>query len=820
MTLAFRIRLSLARMGARAALVWERTAGVVFPAFLFPAFYLALALFGLWERLGDPWRLGALMLTFVLTLRAVWRGAALFSWPKRADVDRRLEEDSALTGQPLALLDDAPVMQERAARTLWAEGQNRARFAVRHVRVRRPKAALAARDMYGLRAAAMLVLFAGFVLAGPQSGQRLRYAIDIGYHGGAGPVGTLEAWITPPDYTGLPPVFLSKETHGPIKALRGSVFHGRINGMSRTPVLRLYSGQKRRTVKAVRIAPGSFEISAPLDGDSVLAIKNRENAQWTIVSQNDTPPRIVFTKPPAADKTDALAFSYAASDDFGIAEAALVIKAAGETQKNDKIALEINAPDTRTIKDKPRLDLTRHRWAGLPVTGWLEARDALGQVAQSRPVRFTMPQKSFVNPLARAVAEQRFLIIRAQTPWQAAPPRPPKSAGKIAAPSFYIDDPARRLERAPKPVRRAAALIRASLRAPDLYFTDIVPYLGLRHAAETLRLARSKADLAGLDGELWDIANWVEGGDLENARAAMKAAERDLRRALTRGADADELNRLTDVYKRAVQRFLTALAEDALRKGKTAQNQGGGNANMDANALEDMLNALAELAKTGGGNDARTLLQALSQLLKNLQMNIAHDGRGQGNGDNEMTKALRDALEKLGELTAAQRELLDEAFRAHEGENAAPPKNAAPAQQGLAKKLGDLRKDNNAAGQSEALKRAQEDMERAARGLRNGLDADDLNAAKDALAELRAGTEKLAQELFDQKQKGAGQGKDTDPLGRQNANGGLATDGPNLPLSTRIQRAREILKLLRERAAEQGRDPADLDYLERLLERF
>jgi len=61
----------------------------------------------------------------------------------------------------------------------------------------------------------------------------------------------------------------------------------------------------------------------------------------------------------------------------------------------------------------------------------------------------------------------------------------------------------------------------------------------------------------------------------------------------------------------------------------------------------------------------------------------------------------------------------------------------------------------------------------------------------------------------------------TDPLGRP-----LRSSGPDFGVSTKvpeqidIQRARQIMKLLRDRLGERNRPKIELDYLERLLRRF
>ena len=103
----------------------------------------------------------------------------------------------------------------------------------------------------------------------------------------------------------------------------------------------------------------------------------------------------------------------------------------------------------------------------------------------------------------------------------------------------------------------------------------------------------------------------------------------------------------------------------------------------------------------------------------------------------------------------------------------------------------------------------------AARALREGNGEDALALQDDALDGLRSAAQSAAQALEDE----LSQGEDGDgsyPLGRGAAEG----QDTNLPSESERQRARDILEELRRRAAERGRPQEELDYIERLLDRF
>lgn len=828
MSITFHIRLLLTRFFVLLALLWEHSVPVFFPAILFPALYIALSLFGIWEYFGDPWRFFALIASIGLCFYYLYQGVRSFRWPSVEARARRMEKDAALAGRPLELLSDHPAQNDNPQSTaLWQAQQRRAQNALKRLGPRKPRAALARLDVYGLRAAAIMLVFAGFVLAGPRAGARLDEAFAPRYLSQIVTNAKSEAWITGPEYALLAPKFLSTGNDGPIEALTGSNFHLKISGARKTPVLRLRTDGKKRRISFKKTGPQSYDLSLRIDRNGVLELSRPVSRLWQIKALADKPPRVLFTKAPHGDTSDALSFSYAARDDVGIAALELVLEhTEGKIRKVDSTLLELPAKNAKSLDEITMLDFTRHHWAGLPVTITLIAHDGVGQKGRSRSFSITLPDKLFVNPMAKAIAEQRALLIRTDAPYAPMPIRPVLSAEDVRArPPFVQDNPAERLQRAPKEVRRAAALMRASLRAPEMFFDDPLVYVGLRYAAENLRLSRRPADYKGLDDELWALALWAEGGALADARAAMKAAERAFRRALARGAPADELARLMHNYERSVKRYLEALAEEALRNGQNASNSGSMSATMDGNTLQEMLDALKALSETGARGDARKLLQALSELLEKMKMQLA---AGSGAGNDPVSEAMRKALEELGDITAEQREILDEAFRQQQKSPGGEPgsEGLAKEQRGLGERLRALTDDQENDGRGGtigALKEGADEMGQAAGALQEGELGEALEAQKDALSALRDGSEALASDLLNhiQKQNGKGVGENRDPFGRPTRGGGSqSADGTSVPDVINAERAREILQLLRDRAAEQGRTDEELNYLDRLLERF
>lgn len=96
-----------------------------------------------------------------------------------------------------------------------------------------------------------------------------------------------------------------------------------------------------------------------------------------------------------------------------------------------------------------------------------------------------------------------------------------------------------------------------------------------------------------------------------------------------------------------------------------------------------------------------------------------------------------------------------------------------------------------------------------------------------ALDKMRQGAKSLAEQMMGSMGRPGGRGRanagngDRDPLGRPLPSQGLDDgDSVKVPEEADLQRARQILEELRRRLGERARPPGELDYIERLIERF
>lgn len=809
------------------ALAWERAAPVLVWPLAGLGVYLALALFGVFERFGDPWRVLAalaIVIACALLARHSLRG---FSWPGRRDAQRRVEADSGLSHREFEALEDHPATGNPA---LWQA--HRARMAARleGVRARRPHAAWARLDPYGLRISLILVLAAGAFLAGDLARYRVVDAFALRpLSGGAGqPVADL--WIEPPDYTGEPTLYLRNRRSAVIP--EGSVLAARLAGSARRPHV---SGAE---AGIERIDDRVWQVRAPIEQSGDVIVRTGPLAErLSLTVQPDTVPHITLAAEPESDAEGVLQLEFVARDDYGVERHTLEVAAEAE-ERGGTIApeawqsIDISpgsvSPTGEEDRFTARIDVARHPLSGRRVAIRIAGTDGAGQTGRSTAYEMTLPARVFLDPLAKAVAAERRDFLGSGREYEALEPGEPEPVFDRATRDraiFLDDEPALRIERAPRGVLRLARALDALSDAPARYFDDPIVFMGLRTALHEVRRARGAEGLTHLDEDLWQIALRAELGTLADARQALDAAQQALNDAMARGADATEMSALFDAYERAMQNYMAALAREAMENGEMAGGQGGaGMDTLNADMLQELLDALREATELGDTEGARRALAQLQELLRNLQMNLA--GGGEGQGDSPLAQALREALGELGDALGEQRELMDETFEeSREGSGAPEPgedesrstgegDDLSQRQRALAERLGELGAMTPGEDGDEALARAGEAMEEAGQALEEGDAEAALEAQNEAVEALREAAGDLAETLLAEE----GGQQQNDPLGRQS--GGQGAGDADVPSESERQRARQILEELRRRAAEQGRSREELDYIERLLERF
>lgn len=811
--------------------------------------FLTAGAFGVWERAGALIHL-ILWLGLVAAALVGFRSALR----SRPDVGpealaRRLERDSGAEDRPLLAWNDHPASGDAGALEFWR--LHRTRLFRRLAVLRAGPAVLRGTRFAGAGLGGLAIgIIAAFVLSGTDvvSTRLLRSLFpDFGALWDAQNMG-IEAWASPPAYSGRAPVFLAKSRNGPAIAIpEGTTLLVRARGRAR-PVLVMTGDGKRQTIR--------FEVKSRVKGKRVYEAKTTiaasvrvsvrflgERAAWRFEAGEDAPPSVEFDTPPARlGPNNSLLVKWKAGDDFGVTATFLEIESLDAPDKGpwknaERWPLSEAAGGVKSLAGESRLDLIRSRFAGKESKLRLLARDAIGQEGVSAVIRHRVPEKSFSDPVALALLEIRSEILGAPDDWPKFAQKAPFSAAEIRRlPDFWSEDQRPGLSRAPKEVRRAARMLDAISLVPEDLFIGYAPYLGLRYARARLETARNRADTILPAELLWEVAAAIEGDGRTEAEQALAQAKAALERALANGASPEEIEQRLADLREATRRFLEERAAEALARGGDPQETAN-STRIDGQDLEELIRELEDLAKNGDPEEARKALETLAEVLQNLQFNAnpsPGDGQPGQSGQAGRDQKRDEAQDALADALGRQRALNDETFkRQQDGQSGT---NLSGRQRQLAEELGRAQgalprnegdrkngapRPGAADGRAarEALGRAREAMEDSARALDNDNSEEALQAQQQALRELRAASQALArQDLAERLGKDA---VERDPLGRR-LGGNRVEDGEKgyVPGASERKRVREILDEIRRRAGQANRPREEQDYLKRLLDQF
>ena len=792
------------------ALFWERLWPALSLGVGVVILFAGLSLVNFWDLFPGWLHLILIVLFGVALAGAFWRDLRHLTLPRRGEGHRRLEHATGLDHRPLAALRDqlavAPGARiEADTRALWEEHRRRTRRRLRFLRVGWPAGGLARKDPWALRAGLGLLLVIGLVVAGGDGPRRLGHAFTPDLSFGANTEIVLDAWITPPTYTGLAPIFLTKVAEAGQKTIRvpaGSDFFARVHGGRDVPDLVVDGG----ATAFKEIDRENFEVERAMTAGEAVSIVRDDDilAAWSLDIVADAAPGIAFHEPPSPSARDALRLAYEASDDYGLVTVeARLRRPDGEKVMTFELPL---ASEGRTQASETSFhDLTPHPWAGLPVVIQLAARDELDQEGLSEALEIILPERQFRHPVARAIVEQRRVLAIAPSRQDA--------------------------------VARTLSRISAQ---PQNYYGDVVAFMSLRSAVWRLVNLEPNAEIVGgVVDLLWDTALRIEDGDLSLAEAELRAAQDALLEALANNAPDSEIDELIQDVREALERFLQALAERALadaRDGNLQRQPIDPNALLGAEELQALLDRAQELARTGSRDAARELLSQLRELLENLRDGVFAGEMDEGSLEGSQT------LSDLNELLQQQQELLDRTFRESqrrrpsqrgqpEGQEPGDANGLAESQEALRRMLGELMRRLGEEGGDipGALGRAERFMNDARGQLEARRPGDAVGPQTDALDQLRQGADSVVRDMLEALgqnpglDEGPGQFNRVgrDPLGRPQAGlGGIDDESVKIPDEGDVQRAREILRELYRRSGDRSRPLIEREYIDRLLRRF
>lgn len=856
------------------AIFAERTLPELLPAAGVVALFLILSWISAFESLEPLWRmalglaLAALFIAFCMPLRKL-------RYPGRSEIERRLDRTSPSFHRPLATLSDELAesgagKRDEVAVALWQAHRQRAEIARAALQAEPADIPTRRKDRFALRAAVLLALVASAFVAGDDRGARLARAVDWSTPRIPPIPPRLDAWIDPPSYTGRPPIFLSSTAAlAPGEVIRAPVgstltirstmprVEGKAAAVEAAPArLELQHGAgleiipempkeagkeagketPKATVKTA-VAPSGVTLEKRIiraDGAVRVRRDGRDVATYTLAVIPDLPPKAILeeVKIEAASTQrqtqGGIRVVYALEDDYGIAKAELIIEHA-RAPAGGKPARTLFPPPSISIPlrlgaGEAILPTEDHPWAGEEVRVRLKVEDDIGQSAESEARTIALPQRPFTQAVAKALVEQR-----------------------------------RDLNISPDDIASVRLAFDALLFEPERYTAKVGDFLALDMLRARLRHARKNNApdddrLREISDQIYDLALFIENGDMTDAEKRLREAEARLREALEREASPEEIKRLAEELRRAMDQFLREFAERALRDpDRNAQDRTpiSPERMLTQRDLADMLRKIEEMARSGNTAEAQKLLNQLKQVLENLRT-----ARRQ-NVDPKM-RELGQQLEELDRLQREQRDLRDRTFR--EGQQRGQRQQGQRGQQrdGQQSQDGEQSLQDQQQALQDRLKRLRERLQQ--RGMQEGEGLGDAEQGMgDAEGQLGQGNpgeategqgraldglgraaQGMARDLQRQMGEGEGEGEGLgepgqtqrgraengmDPLGRPLSSqrrdfedrSKLPGEGLGDVQGSISERAERVLRELRKRLGEFERPREELDYLERLL---
>ena len=800
---------------AHLTLYWERVWPGLLPV-LAPLFLLNIAsLFGLWRTTPAFLHWIALAATAGVTAWAARKYLWDIETPTRREALARLEEDGAAKHAPLQALEDTPFEADKDD-PFWRAHQEDMRKRARDARLRKPHATVDARDPWALRYGALGLFAVALVVAGEERDIRLAEGFrpsDILQDG----MSVADVWIEPPAYTGKATIYLLRAgdqlsgVRDQVNAPEGSTIVAQINSTRRFTLSLQTETETFDSADAEQNTGDATRATLTLRESGVVRFRLAgQEGKWPIGAIPDEAPTVVFTETPTATDDARLSLALNIDDDYGIAEAAL------EMRLDILQERPLDAPDfdekslneTRTValdglagpagERNFALDLQSDPWAGLSVVGKLIVKDGAGQTGSTTAVEFRLPEREFYNPLAKAVIEQRQTLAVASSDWP-----------------------------------RAGRSFDALTLAPEEFYETSTDYLLIRTAFWRVMKQNGEGFEETVE-DFWPLALQLEDEALELARRRLEAVEEALRQALERGASDSEISNLVEELREAMNQYLQALAQS----GQPMPSDGQQAQQLNQSDLDQMLDSIRDLAQSGAQNAARQALSDLENILNNLRLSqqSGQGQQGQGQpGQGQPGEGQPGGAGQAGDLIGRQRDLANRSYE--------QGRNPGGTGQGLADEQGDLASDLNglrgalserAGSEGDpdpdgAAGRAFDNAAREMRRAEQALQSDNFDAANSAMERaienLRNGAEALAEQAGEQarqargNQPGQQRGPAYDPLGRP-VGASPGSDTVEVPEGSDYQRARDVLKELRRRLSDGERTEDEIEYLERLLERF
>jgi uncharacterized protein (TIGR02302 family) len=661
---AFEAKIRKARWAVVAEQAWLR----VWVLFAIAAVFFLLSVAGVWALLGPA--VHKIVLGLFAASLIAWL-AYLFQirFPSRDDAIRRIEQVSGIPHRPATSYEDTLTASatDPSTQAIWSAHRQRMADLIKKLRPGRPAPRTYRFDPFALRALSILAVVLGISFAGRGSLESLADAFRFEDRNTAANH-RLDAWLTPPAYTGRPPLMLvdgsapngaapiaavSETNTQPLEVPEKSVLIVRSSGTGQRGIaLEVWpAGAKQplppiKPEEGAKPAAGVTEVRTEITSSGTIKATSDGNvlATWPIAMIPDNAPGIALTKNPERTSKGALKLTYFVQDDYGVASAEVKFTRAKNKDDGDpatawargeelkgprppfsrppRLSLRLPGSNAKSGETFTYHEIGSHPWAGQSVLMTLEAKDVAGKIGRSPEIEIVLPERAFTKPLARSLIEQRKLLI---------------------------EDP--------RHSDRVLKALNTLTLAPEGFIDDPRIYLPLR--ATVHRLASRRMTREVLDetiDQLWHTALRIEDGNLSDAEKNLRDIQDKLAKALEEGASDEEIRQLMQELREAFQEFAQEMQK---QNADQDQQQSGNNENQEQLSAEDldrMMREMEQMAESGMRDQAKEMLAQMRDLMERMQQ--GQQNQQQAKQNQEMQNAIR----KMGEVANQQQDLMNETF--------------------------------------------------------------------------------------------------------------------------------------------------------------
>ncbi|HEX5599272.1 MAG TPA: DUF4175 family protein, partial [Hyphomicrobiaceae bacterium] len=274
---------------------------------------------------------------FGVALLAALIAVARVPFPTRDEAIRRIERRSGIPHRPASSYEDTLTIPSgnSATERIWQAHKARLAALLDKLRVGAPQPRTDHKDPFALRALLILTVVLLMGLVGDSAKDRLlaafRFSPEVQLADAR-----LDAWVTPPAYTGRPPILLADggagmlrpaaEESNLIEVPDKSLLVIRASGAGQLSLeIAAAEAEETQTVEgqAPKQAGDVSEVRAELRNSGTVRVlgNGSELVAWKFKVIPDQPPRIVVTKEPESTIRGGIKLFYKVEDDYGVASA-------------------------------------------------------------------------------------------------------------------------------------------------------------------------------------------------------------------------------------------------------------------------------------------------------------------------------------------------------------------------------------------------------------------------------------------------------------------------------------------------------------------